>query len=34
VRWDTTAEESMFVRIEVRRPDGQVAALTNPIVLA
>ncbi|WP_349632836.1 CehA/McbA family metallohydrolase [Streptomyces sp. ML-6] len=33
VQWDTTAEESMFVRIEVRHPDGDVAALTNPITL-
>ncbi|MFD9124708.1 CehA/McbA family metallohydrolase [Kitasatospora sp. NPDC059571] len=33
VRWGTTAEESAFVRIEVRRPDGRVAALTNPIIL-
>ncbi|MFJ4184990.1 CehA/McbA family metallohydrolase [Kitasatospora sp. NPDC089509] len=33
VCWDTTAEESAFVRIEVRRPDGQAAALTNPIIL-
>ncbi|MGW1190841.1 hypothetical protein [Streptomyces sp. NPDC002559] len=33
VQWDTTAEESMFVRIEVRHPDGDVAALTNPIIL-
>ncbi|MEU5977807.1 CehA/McbA family metallohydrolase [Streptomyces sp. NPDC047315] len=33
VRWRTTAEESMFVRIEVRHPNGGVAALTNPIIL-
>ncbi|MDF6017025.1 hypothetical protein [Streptomyces sp. JH34] len=33
VQWDTTAEESMFVRIEVRHPNGDVAALTNPIIL-
>ncbi|MGW3086182.1 CehA/McbA family metallohydrolase [Streptomyces sp. NPDC001108] len=33
VRWHTTAEESMFVRIEVRHPHGHIAALTNPIVL-
>lgn len=30
---DTTAEHSAFVRIEVRRPSGHVAALTNPIIL-
>ncbi len=33
VRWHTTAEDSVFVRIEVRHPDGTVAALTNPIIL-
>ncbi|BBJ37654.1 hypothetical protein SSPO_003720 [Streptomyces antimycoticus] len=33
VRWDTAAEDSAFVRIEVRHPNGQVAALTNPIIL-
>ncbi|UDL97265.1 CehA/McbA family metallohydrolase [Streptomyces longhuiensis] len=33
VQWHTTAEESAFVRIEVRRPNGYVAALTNPIIL-
>ncbi|WP_328471678.1 CehA/McbA family metallohydrolase [Streptomyces sp. NBC_00448] len=33
VRWDTTAEDSAFVRIEVRHPDGAAAALTNPIIL-
>uniref|UniRef100_A0AAU2UWI7 Uncharacterized protein n=1 Tax=Streptomyces sp. NBC_00003 TaxID=2903608 RepID=A0AAU2UWI7_9ACTN len=33
VRWHTTAEDSVFVRIEVRHPDGAVAALTNPIIL-
>ncbi|MFC7326870.1 CehA/McbA family metallohydrolase [Marinactinospora rubrisoli] len=33
VRWRTTAEESAFVRIEIRHPDGTVAALTNPIIL-
>ncbi len=34
VRWHTTAEQSAFVRIEVRHPNGHVAALTNPIILA
>ncbi|MET7298706.1 CehA/McbA family metallohydrolase [Embleya sp. NPDC005575] len=33
VQWYTTAEDSAFVRIEVRHPNGHVAALTNPIVL-
>jgi len=33
VEWHTNAEESAFVRIEVRHPDGQIAALTNPIIL-
>lgn len=33
VQWDTTAQDSAFVRIEVRHPNGHVAALTNPIVL-
>ncbi|MFI0908811.1 CehA/McbA family metallohydrolase [Streptomyces sioyaensis] len=33
VQWYTTAEDSAFVRIEVRHPDGTVAALTNPIIL-
>lgn len=33
VQWDTTAEQSAFVRVEVRHPNGHVAALTNPIIL-
>ncbi|WP_161271793.1 MULTISPECIES: CehA/McbA family metallohydrolase [unclassified Streptomyces] len=33
VQWDTTAEQSAFVRIEVRHRSGRVAALTNPIIL-
>ncbi|MDY0812688.1 CehA/McbA family metallohydrolase [Kitasatospora purpeofusca] len=33
VQWDTTAEHSAFVRIEVRHPNGHAAALTNPIIL-
>ncbi|MFJ9060470.1 CehA/McbA family metallohydrolase [Streptomyces sp. NPDC102409] len=33
VQWDTTAEESLFVRLEIRHPNGDVAALTNPIIL-
>lgn len=33
VQWHTTAEDSAFIRIEVRHPNGNVAALTNPIIL-
>jgi hypothetical protein len=33
VEWRTSATESAFVRIEVRHPSGQMAALTNPIIL-
>jgi predicted metal-dependent phosphoesterase TrpH len=33
VEWRTNAEESGFVRIEVRHPGGHMAALTNPIIL-
>lgn len=32
-QWQTGAAESAFVRIEVRRPEGRMAALTNPITL-
>lgn len=32
VEWLATAQESGFVRLEVRHPDGQMAALTNPII--
>jgi hypothetical protein len=31
--WHTNAEESQFVRVEVRHPDGRMAALTNPILI-
>jgi hypothetical protein len=31
--WSTSAAESGFVRVEVRHPDGRMAALSNPIVL-
>ncbi|MEQ7126027.1 CehA/McbA family metallohydrolase [Actinopolymorpha sp. B11F2] len=31
--WATTAEESDYVRIEVRHPSGAMAALTNPVIL-
>lgn len=33
ISWRTSAEESAFVRIEVRHSDGRVAALTNPVIL-
>ncbi|WP_243869026.1 CehA/McbA family metallohydrolase [Streptomyces liangshanensis] len=33
VRWGTRAEDSSFVRVEIRHPDGHAAALSNPIVL-
>ncbi|MEV4704338.1 CehA/McbA family metallohydrolase [Actinoplanes sp. NPDC049316] len=32
-RWETTAEEPAYVRVEVRHPDGRMAVLSNPIVL-
>ncbi|MEU5859898.1 CehA/McbA family metallohydrolase [Nonomuraea sp. NPDC047529] len=34
LEWQTNAEESAFVRIEVRHPDEHMAALTNPIILS
>jgi predicted metal-dependent phosphoesterase TrpH len=33
VEWCTSAEESAFVRVEVRHPGGHMAALSNPIIL-
>ena len=33
VEWRTSAEESAFVRIEVRHAEGHMAALSNPIIL-
>ena len=33
IEWITSAEESAFVRIEVRHPGQQMAALTNPVFL-
>lgn len=33
LEWHTSAEESTFVRIEVRHPNGHMAGLTNPIIL-
>jgi hypothetical protein len=32
VEWRTSAEESAFVRIEVRHPAGHMAALSNPVI--
>ena len=33
VEWRTSAEESAFVRVEVRHPGRHAAALTNPVIL-
>jgi predicted metal-dependent phosphoesterase TrpH len=33
VEWDSSAAESGFVRVEVRHPEGRMAALSNPIIL-
>ncbi|WP_194894424.1 CehA/McbA family metallohydrolase [Catenulispora pinisilvae] len=33
VQWHTDAEESAFIRVEVRHPEGHMAALSNPIIL-
>lgn len=34
IEWRTSAEESAFVRVEVRHPRQQMAALTNPVFLS
>jgi len=34
IEWRTSAEESAFVRIEVRQPEQQMTALTNPVILS
>lgn len=34
VEWRTSAEDSVFVRVEVRHPGHQMAALTNPVFLS
>jgi hypothetical protein len=34
IEWRTSAEESAFVRVEVRQPGQQMAALTNPVILS
>ena len=33
MKWFTTARDAMFVRLEVRDRHGQMAALTNPVLL-
>ncbi len=33
VEWHTSVRDSAFVRLEVRRADGHVVALTNPVIL-
>jgi len=33
IEWQTSAEESASVRVEVRHPGGHAAALTNPVTL-
>ncbi|WFE21493.1 CehA/McbA family metallohydrolase [Solwaraspora sp. WMMD937] len=33
LRWRTDATASAFVRVEVRHPDGRLAALSNPVTL-
>ncbi|MER7443940.1 CehA/McbA family metallohydrolase [Micromonospora avicenniae] len=33
IDWHTSAEESMFVRVEVRHSTGYMAAMTNPIIM-
>ena len=34
IEWRTSAEESAFVRVELRQPEQQMAALTNPVILS
>ncbi|GHJ38771.1 hypothetical protein Sm713_43800 [Streptomyces sp. TS71-3] len=34
VEWRTSAADSAFVRVEVRGPDGRMAALGNPVLLS
>ena len=34
VEWRTSAEDSLFVRVEVHHPGQQMAALTNPVYLS
>ena len=34
LRWRTSAEESAFLRVEVRHPGGHMAAFSDPIILA
>ena len=34
IEWRTTAEETAFIRVEVRQPGQDMAALTNPVILS
>ena len=34
IEWLTSAGEAAFVRVEVRHPGQQMAALTNPVFLS
>jgi hypothetical protein len=34
IEWRTSAGESAFIRVEVRHPGHQMAALTNPVILS
>jgi len=34
IEWRTSAGESAFVRVEVRHPGQQMAALSNPVILS
>ncbi|MEV1288741.1 CehA/McbA family metallohydrolase [Micromonospora sp. NPDC049679] len=34
VEWGTTADDSGFVRVEVRHPEGDMAAVSNPIIIS
>lgn len=33
MEWRTNAEQAVFVRVEVRHPDGRMVAMSNPIIL-
>lgn len=33
-QWRTSADETSSVRVEVRHPNRQMAALSNPIILS
>lgn len=34
VTWETSALDAGFVRVEVRHPEGSMAALSNPIIVS